>query len=90
MFLILPPKAKTLVPLDFSVPIEPVSYTHLDVYKRQVQGELTGIAKISMEVFEKMLEYFDGKMCIRDRFADTFVVGNLSVFIERHIKIAAN
>lgn len=26
----------------------------------KVQGELTGIAKISMEVFEKMLEYFDG------------------------------
>lgn len=26
----------------------------------KVQGELTGIAKISMEVFEKMMEYFDG------------------------------
>lgn len=26
----------------------------------KVQGELTGIAKISIEVFEKMLEYFDG------------------------------
>ena len=26
----------------------------------KVQGELTGIARISMEVFEKMLEYFEG------------------------------
>ena len=45
-----------LLPAD----VEPVSYTHLDVYKRQCQGGLS-------DECESGPLCFAGKMCIRDR-----------------------
>ena len=50
---------------------EPVSYTHLDVYKRQIQGILFGpIAFITIPIGNviggAMHDYFSGMICLRD------------------------
>ena len=56
--------------------IQPVSYTHLDVYKRQAEsfGNPTGDALVKVVRRERMNELifeghwlYDLKMCIRDR-----------------------
>ena len=49
----------------------PVSYTHLDVYKRQVKAWEIASKFDSTVLLE---EFIEGKMCIRDRIPSTISI----------------
>ena len=49
----------------------PVSYTHLDVYKRQGNANVTSIKGVIAEKtqeLDKLTQNYHRKMCIRDRY----------------------
>ena len=56
----------------------PVSYTHLDVYKRQLPGQISG--KLIGNVLFLAVAVYHHQMCIRDRYKD---INDKSSFISR-------
>ena len=62
--------AATAHGVDLISMIAPVSYTHLDVYKRQVldAADTEGFQDVDLMLFDKVIAFDNYQMCIRDRF----------------------